>query len=465
MNNLIKQANEQKELSTENFYKNGQELFQSDYWKNLAVDILREAEILGASSAELALSVSKGFSVTSRMGEVETVEYHQGKDIDITVYFGKRSGSATLSDTRWESVVSAVQAACHIARFTEEDPCNGLAEASLLAYSYPQLDLTYPWNISVEQAIEKACVCEKEAFALDKRIVNSEGVSLSTSKSMYLYANSEQFIGFYTATGHGMNAVLVAKQGEEMQRDYSYTSSCDPDLLISSSQLAKESVERTVNRLGSRRLSTRKAPVIFIAEEARSLLGTFLSAISGGNLYRKSSFLLNQLDKPIFPAFINIQEKPHLAKGAGSEPFDHDGVATRENVFVDNGILKSYSMGVYSARQLGMQTTGNAGGAHNLIITTGQLDLAGLLKKMGTGLLVTEVMGPGVNLVTGDYSRGAAGYWVEQGQIQFPVSEITIASNLRDMYAHIVDIGKDLDIRGNVRTGSVLIEEMTIAGD
>ncbi len=441
------------------------DLFQPEYWQNLALDILREAEVLGASSAEVEMSVGKGFSVSSRLGEVETVEYNQGKSIDITVYFGKRIGTAGLSDTRWESIQAAVQAACHIARYTQEDPCSGLADPALLAYHYPQLEMNFPWKISAEEAIEMACACEKDALARDKRIVNSEGVTVTTGEGWSLYANSEQFLGHYAGSKHSISAVLVAKQGEEMQRDYSYTASCDPSLLKPISQLAEEVALKTVQRLGARRLSTRKAPVIFIAEEARGLLGTFLAAIAGGNLYRKSSFLLNQLGQPVFPSFVRLEEQPHLPKAAGSRPFDDDGVLTRANVFVEGGILQSYSMGVYSARQLGLQTTGNSGGVHNLIISPGLLDLSGLLKKMGKGLLLTEVMGPGVNLVTGDYSRGASGFWVEQGEIQYPVQEITIASNLRDMFKQVVEVGKDVDLRGNVRTGSILIEEMMIAGD
>ncbi len=442
-----------------------EDLFQSEDWQNLAIDILREAEILGASSAEVDLSLSKGFSVASRLGEVETLEYHQGKNIDVTVYFGKRMGTAALSDTRWESIQAAISAACHIARFTQEDPCTGLADPALLAFNYPQLELAFPWALSVDQAIELACTCEKESLARDKRIVNSEGVTVSTHEGWHLYANSEQFMGYYPSTQHGISSVLVAKQGEDMQRDYAYTSSCDPALLLPISQLAKEVADKTLRRLGSRRLATQKAPVIFIAEEARGLLGSFLSAISGGNLYRKSSFLLNHLGQPIFPAFVHLQEQPHLAKGAGSQPFDGDGVFTRPNVFVDGGVLQSYSLGVYSGRQLGMQTTGNSGGVHNLVITPGQLDLSGLLKKMHKGLLVTEVMGPGVNLVTGDYSRGASGFWFENGELQYPVQEITIAGNLREMYMHLVEVGADVDYRGNVRTGSILLEEMMIAGE
>lgn len=443
----------------------GQTLFKPDYWQSLAQDILREAKRLGASAAEVDVSVGKGFSVASRLGEVETVEYNQGKTIDLTVYFGKRCGTTSLSDTRWEAIQAAIQAACHIARFTQEDPCSGLAEHSLLAFNYPALELQFPWALSVEQAIDMACRCEKEALALDKRIVNSEGCFVSTHEGWQLYANSEQFMGFYSGTRHDMSLILVAKEQEEMQRDHSYTTTVDPQQLLPLSTIAHQAVDNTVNRLGARRLATQKAPVIFIAEQARGLLKSFAAAIQGSHLFRKSSFLLDQLGKPIFPAFVQIVEQPHLPKALGSVPFDGDGVLTRNNIFVKNGILESYSLGVYSARQLGMQTTGNAGGTHNLTVATGQLDLAGLLKKMDKGLLVTEVMGSGVNIVTGDYSRGASGFWVENGKLQYPVHEITIAGNLRDIYAHIIDIAADVDIRGNIRTGSILVEEMTIAGD
>lgn len=441
------------------------DVFQAEEWQTLAIDILREAEILGASGAEVDMSMGKGFTVNSRLGEVETVEYHQGKHVNITVYFGKRLGTASLSDTRWPSVQAAVQAACHIARYTQEDPCAGLADPELLALNCSQTDTFYPWDITVEQAIELACACEKEGLSLDKRIANSEGVTVATSEAWHLYANSEQFMGLHSGTHHDITSTLVAKKNDEMQRDHSYTISCDPQLLIPISILAKQAVEKTVSRLGARRLSTRRAPVIFIAEEARSLFRTFISAISGGNLFRKSSFLLNQLGKPVFPATFKIFEQPLLPKGLGSAAFDEDGLPTRNNVFVEDGILKNYALSVYSARQLGMQPTGNAGGVHNLTIKTGEKDLVGLLKAMDTGLLVTEVMGSGINLVTGAYSRGASGFWVENGEIQYPVQEVTVAGNLKDMFAYMVEVGNDVDVRGNIRTGSVLLEEMMVAGE
>jgi PmbA protein len=437
----------------------------TDQLQEVAQLILQEAAKRGASQAEVGVAANKGFSVIGRNRDVETVEYNQDKSIDITVYFGKRTGSASLSDVRAEAVRDAVEAACHIARFTDEDPAAGLAEKDELAFHYPQLDMGSPWDISVEQAIELARQCEDEALSYDKRIKSVDEVSVATSQAWSLHANSYGFVGSMPHTAHNITCVLVAKDGDDMQRDYSYTSACDPTLLATTSHIAKEAAERTVSRLGARKLSTRKVPVMFAAEEARGLFGSFISAISGGNLYRKSSFLLDQVGKQIFSDVVHIEEQPHLAKAVGTSPFDGDGVLTRKNIFVADGVLQMYALGVYSARKLGMKTTANGGGAHNLIIRPGQKSLTELLKTMDTGLLVTELMGQGVNIVTGDYSRGASGYWVERGEIQYPVHEITIASKLPEMYRGIVEVGTDIDIRGNVRTGSVLIREMMIAGE
>lgn len=439
--------------------------FSSETIKNLLEDILQETKRQGATGAEIGVGLNKGFSVNVRKGEVETVEYNQDKSVGITVYFGKRTGSASLSDIRPDAIRSAVEAACNIARFTDEDPYAGMADKELLAFNYPNLDLSHPWNISVEQAIELGLECEAKALAKDKRIDNSEGVSIVTSEAWHGYGNSHGFMGIYPETTHEISCVLIAKKGDDMQRDYHYSVAVDPDMLESTTDLANKAVERTVRRLGSKRLTTRNVPVIFAAEEARGLLGHFVSAITGSNLYRKTSFLLDHLGKQIFPAHIRLDERPHLPKGIGSAPFDDSGVTTRPNVFIENGILKSYVLGVYSARKLGMQTTGNSGGVHNLYITTGNKDLPALLKTMGTGLLVTELMGQGVNLVTGDYSRGASGFWVENGEIRYPVEEITIAGNLRDMYRNLVEVGTDIDKRGNIQTGSILLESMMIAGD
>jgi PmbA protein len=445
------------------------EFLQADFTANnlqmLVADILQEATQQGATSAEVDVGVNKGFSVNARKGDVESIEYHQDKIIDITVYFGKRSGSSSLSDLRPGAIRSAVQAACNIARFTDEDQFAGLAETGLLAFNYPQLDLGCPWSVTVEQAIEMAKTCEAVALAYDKRITNSDGASITTTEAWSAYGNTAGFIGVCPVTRHEISCVLIASDKDEMQRDYSYTVACDPQLLDSITQVAQDAAYRTVRRLQARCLTTKKVPVIFAAEEARGLLGHFIAAISGGNLYRKSSFLLDHLGQAIFPSHISMDERPYLAKGLGSAAFDDDGVTTRPNVFIKEGILQSYAMGVYSARKLGLQTTGNAGGIHNLFITTGPKDLSALLKTMGTGLLVTELMGQGINLVTGDYSRGAFGFWVENGEIQYPVAEVTIAGNLRDMYAHLVEVGCDIDKRGNVQTGSILLESMTVAGN
>jgi PmbA protein len=439
--------------------------FSAAQLKTLIADILAETIEQGATSAEVDIRANKGFSVTVRKGDVESVEYHQDKVIEITVYIGQRSGSSSLSDFRSEAIRSAVQAACHIARFTDEDPCSGLADKNLLAFNYPQLDLSYPWSITVEQAIEKAKACEATALAYDKRITNSDGASISTMEAWNVYANTHGFVGIFPVTRHEMSCMLIASQDDEMQRDYSYSVACDPHLLTSSDEIAIEAAKRTVNRLNARCLTTRRAPVIFAAEEARGLLGHFITAITGSHLYRKTSFLLDKLGHAIFPSHISMDERPHLAKGLGSTPFDDDGVATRPTIFIKDGVLQSYSLGIYAARKLGLQTTGNADGVHNLFITTSQKDLSALLKTMNTGLLVTELMGQGVNLVTGDYSRGASGFWVENGEIQYPVEEVTIAGNLRDMYQHLVEVANDVDVRGNIRTGSILVEEMMVAGD
>lgn len=439
-------------------------LLNTDQLQSLAKDILAEAERMGAHQAEVGVAANKGFSVRAREGDVETVEYNQDKSIEITVYFGKRSGSASISDIRPEAVKRAVEAACHIAKFTDEDPAAGIADKELLAFNYPILDSARPWDISVEKAIELACNVEREALQYDKRIMSAEEVSVATGDVVTIYANSHGFVGLFPYTRHEISCVLVGKDKDEMQRDFYYTVATDPAELEDPSHVARLAAERTVRRLGAKRLPTMKAPVIYVAEEARSLFGSFTAAISGGNLYRKSSFLLDHLDKKIFPEFIHIEERPHLPRALGSAPFDDDGVATSANVFIEDGRLKMYALGVYSARKLGMKTTGNAGGMHNLTVRAGNKDLAALIKTMGKGLLITEMMGQGVNLITGDYSRGAGGYWVENGEVQYPVSEITVAGKLQDMYAHIIEVGNDVDVRGNIRTGSVLVEEMMIAG-
>lgn len=440
------------------------DLFVAEDWQNISADIIKQAAKLGASDSFVVANIGRGFTVTSRLGAVETVEYQQGKSLDITVYFGHRTGSVSITDTRPASIATGVEAACHIARFTQDDPCAGLAERNLLAFGYPQINQLFPWSISVEDAIKLICSCEKQALQFDSRLVNSDGAMLTTHEGWHFYANSADFTGFHGATNHSMNVVLVAQQGQEMQRDYSYTVAVDPDLLTDPVSLAQHTAIKTISRLGSRSLPTKKMPVLFCPDEARRLLKIFVAAISGSNLFRKSSFLLDCLGKQIFPDYITICENPFLEKGLGSAPFDEDGVSVRDNVFVANGVLENYALSVYSARKLGMSTTGNAGGVHNLTISSSKLDFPALLKKLDTGLFVTEILGHGVNLVTGDYSHGACGFFVKDGEIQYPVEEITIAGNLRDMFANLVAVGNDIDRRGAIHTGSLLFAEMTVAG-
>lgn len=432
--------------------------------KSVAEHILLEAKRLGATQASVDISANKAMSVSARNGDVETVSYHADKSIDITVSIGKKTGSSSLSDVRLEAVNAAVAAACHIASFTDEDPAAGLPESGELAFQYPTLDIAYPWHINVKEAGELAIQCEREAVHYDKRIMSAEEVSVVSSHALCLQANSLGFMGFFPYTRHEISCVLVAKEKDEMERDYAYTVSVDPKKLESTSSIAKKAAERVIRRLGARSVPTCRVPVLFLAEEARSLWGHFASAIGGGAIYRRTSFLVDHLGKKIFPDFVHIEEQPHLSGALGSSPFDAEGVATRNNVFIDQGILQSYALSVYSARKLNLKTTGNAGGLHNLIIKSGDLDFSALLKKMGTGLLVTELMGQGVNLLTGDYSRGAGGFWVENGEIQFPVHEVTIAGQLPDMFANILAVGNDVDTRGNIRSGSVLLSEMTVAG-
>lgn len=428
-----------------------------------ANQVLELSKKQGADQAEISCALEDGFTVNVRMGDVETVEYHHSHAVGITVYFGNKTASVTASDLSEKALIEAVGKACSIAQFTELDPCAGLANAELMAKNLPDLNLFHPWEISVDEAIAKSLACEALARE-DKRITNSEGVSLSTQKSDHLYANSHGFIAAVPTTRHGISCLLIAEYDGSMERDYAYSQSRDPLDLLSLDALAELAVSKTVNRLGSRPISTRSAPVIFAAEVARGLIGSFLGAISGSNLYRKSSFLQDHLGKQVFSTRVNLFERPLIHKGLGSAAFDAEGVATRNQHFVKEGVLESYILNSYSARQLKMQTTANAGGLHNCFVTAGNLDFSELLDKMDTGFLVTELIGQGVNLVTGDYSRGAAGFWVEQGKVQYPVSGVTIAGNLRDMFLNTVAISNDIDHNGNVQIGSLLIEEMMIAG-
>ncbi len=426
--------------------------------------LLNQAKKLGADQAEVCLGQDQGFNVVVREQDVETIEYHADREAVITVYFGKRKGSATTTDIRQEALFTALNAACSIARFTEEDPCSGLADADLMATSFLDLDLEHPWSVAPKDAIEMALKCEAQGLAFDPRIIQSDGASISSFNTHFIYGNSHGFIGTNKSTLHEMSLSLIAKEKECMERDYSYTLARSASDLTSIEAIALEAGKKTIARLNPKKLSTMKAPVLFSAEIARSLIGNFMSAISGGSLYRKASFLLDHLGKPVFNRHVHIYEQPFLKKALGSSAFDSEGVATHAKDFIKDGLLESYLLSSYSARKLGLQTTGNADGAHNLTVDHHNLSLAALLKKMDRGIFLTELMGQGANLVTGDYSRGATGFWVENGEIQYPIAEITIAGNLRDMFLNLVNIANDVDHRSNILTGSILLEEMMIAG-
>lgn len=433
--------------------------------EELTKQILDEAKRQGATAAEAGSSVEVGYSTTVRMGEVETIEHHKDRGMGVTVYFGNRKGTASTSDFSTSSVRSAVSAACDIARYTQEDEYAGLADSALLASEFPDLELEHDWSIGVEGSVDVAMACETAALERDSRIVNSDGGSVSSHHSTRVYGNSNGFLAGYGGSRHGISCAVVAKDDSGMQRDYWSSSSRNPQMLENAEDIGREAAQRTVARLGGRTIETIEAPVMFAAPVAGSLLGHLLSAIRGGSLYRQASFLLDQLGERIFPEFVNIHEQPHLPGGSASASFDSEGVATRKNEFITDGVLTSYVLDSYAARRLGMKTTGNGGGVRNLRITHSELDLGGMLRAMGSGLLVTEMMGHGVNVVTGDYSRGASGFWVENGEIAYPVEEITIAGNLRDMFRQVVAVGKDIDARGNIQTGSILLEKMSIAGE
>ncbi len=433
--------------------------------QRLVHNLLDEARAQGASAAEAAVSMGAGLNVTVRMGEVETVEYNRDKGLGVTVYFGLRKGSASTTDFEAAAVKETVAAACAIARYTAEDSCSGLADADRMARDIPDLDLCFPWEINADEAIVLARNCEDAARAVDKRITNSEGATVSSQQGARVYANSHGFVGAYPTTRHSVSCCVIGQDGEVMQRDYWYSSARDAGDMQDAASIGTMAAQRTLRRLNGRRLTTRQAPVIFEADVAGGVLGSFVSAIRGGNLYRKSTFLLDSLGTQVFPTWLSLSEDPHVKKGLASAPFDNEGVATHAHDLVRDGVVKSYVLDSYAARKLGMQTTGNAGGTHNLIVSHGNQDLDALLRQMDTGLLVTELLGHGVNLTNGDYSRGASGFWVERGEIQYPVEEITIASNLKTMFQNIVAIANDVDLRKNLRTGSLLIERMTIAGE
>ncbi len=430
----------------------------------MARDMLDYARQRGATAAALEISEGFGQTVSVRQGEVETIEYNRDKGVGITVYIGQRRGNASSSDFSVQAMRDTVDAALSIARYTAEDDCAGLPEEALLAREMPDLDLYHPWDLPVEQAIALARDCERAGLDSDPRISNSEGATANVHESQFVIANSLGFIGGYPTSRHSLSCALIAGGEESMERDYWYSVARDAADLLPADELGCVAARRTLRRLNARKLKTVQAPVLFEAPVAASLLGHFVGAVSGGSLYRKSSFLLGQLGQPVFAPHINIEDVPDLPKGLGSSPFDDEGVRVQRRRIVEDGVLRGYFLGSYAARKLGMQTTGNSGGTHNLILRPGELDFDGLLKQMGRGLLVTELLGQGVNHVTGDYSRGAAGFWVEQGEIQYPVEEITIAGNLRDMYRQMVAVGNDVLVQGARQCGSILVDGMTIAG-
>ncbi|MFN6961644.1 MAG: metalloprotease PmbA, partial [Rhodocyclaceae bacterium] len=420
--------------------------FSPDRLRELAADVLRHARRLGASACETDVSEGIGQSVTVRKGTVETIEFNRDKGVGVTVYLGKRRGHASTSDFSPDSLRATVEAALSIARFTAEDDAAGLPEAELLAKEMPHLDLYHPWGLTVEEAIALAKRCEAAAFAVSPLVGNSEGATVSSHAAQFVSANSMGFMGGYLSTRHFISCVPIAQRGSDMQRDDWYSAHRDPADLSSPEAIGDYAARRALSRLGARKLKTRQCRVIFEAPLAAMLIASFVHAASGGSLYRKASFLVDALGKRIFPHWMRIEERPHVPKGLASSPFDDDGVATHDRTVVEDGVLQGYFLSTYTARKLGLQTTGNAGGSHNLIVSPSPdapADFAGLLKAFGSGLLVTELLGHGINYVTGDYSRGAAGFWVEDGEIAYPVHEITIAGNLRDMFAGIEAIGRD----------------------
>jgi PmbA protein len=429
-----------------------------------ALDAVAAARRAGASAADAHVSVSRGLSLTVRKGEVESVEFHHDRDLALSVYFGQRSGSASTADLSRRGLEEAVAAACAIARASGEDPAAGLAPAARMATAFPDLDLDHPWDIGTEEAIEHARRCEAAALAADPRITQSEGATLHSSRGIEVYANTHGFAGARSGANHYLSCSAIAGEGERMQRDDWYTAARHPQALEAPEAVGAKAGARAAARLGSRRLATRRAPVLYPPELARGLFSHFIGAISGGALYRKASFLLDKLGQPVFAPAVRLTQQPFIPRGASSAAFDQEGVATAERVIVDGGVLQGYVLSSYSARKLGMETTGNAGGVFNLVVEPGSLGFDALVREMGEGLVVTELLGQGVNTVTGDYSRGAAGFWVENGAIAYPVEEITIAGNLAEMFRNIKAIGNDVDIRGGIRSGSVLIEPMTIAG-
>jgi PmbA protein len=425
---------------------------------------LDEAQRRGVDQAEAAASQDGGLSTTARLGDVENLEYTNDRGIGITVFKDSRKGNASTSDVSPEAIREAVAKACTFATLTAQDEFAGLADAELMCKEVVDLDLDHPWELDTDAAIAMAIGSEAEGLQTDERISNSEGATVSTNRGIRAYGNTHGFIGSFSKTSHSVTCVLLAEADGVMQRDYHYTSARNADDLEAAADVGRKAAQKTVGRLGARKIKTMRAPVLYIPEVARGFIGHAIGAISGGAQYRRSSFLLDAVGETLFPDFVNIQERPHLPRAMASVPYDAEGVATYDRDIVAGGVLQGYVLSSYSARRLGLTTTANAGGSQNLIIPGGGQSQAELIREMGTGLIVQELIGQGVNAVTGDYSRGAVGHWVENGEIQYPVHEVTIAGNLRELYQRIAAIGDDQDIRSGIRCGSILVEEMRIAG-
>lgn len=425
---------------------------------------LEEARSKGADQAEVAASHDVGLSATARLGDVENLEYTNDRGIWITVYRDSRKGSASTSDISPAAIREAVDKACSFAGFTAEDKYSGLADAELMCTEFLDLDLDYEWDISAEDAIRLAIECESAGLGYDKGINNSEGATVSTNRGSRAYANSHGFVGSLSKTSHSISCVVLGEKDGDMQRDYHYSSARDPADLEAATAIGETAARRTLSRLGARKISTRNAPVVFPAELARGFIGHAIGAISGSAQYRRSTFLLDAVGEQVFPEFMRIEERPHIKKAMASTCYDAEGVKTWDREIVTEGVLRGYILSSYSARRLGLDTTADAGGPQNLIVGSNAGDLDALTKEMGTGLLVEELIGHGVNAVTGDYSRGVVGQWVENGEIQFPVHEVTIAGNLIDLYKRIERVGSDQDLRSGIRCGSLLVGEMTVAG-
>jgi PmbA protein len=431
----------------------------------LAREVVQRCSALGASQCEVALNQDSGLSVNVRMGEVETVERTQDRGVAVTVYFGQRKGSASTADLRPASLEATVRQACAIARHTEPDPAAGLADAGRMARDLREFDGWHPWGLDADAAIALALQAEQAGRDADARIANSDGASVHSGKSLSVYANSHGFVGAERGTSHSLSVSLIAGTGDGMQRDYAYTSALSPDDLDSPEQVGKQAAERTLARLDPRPIATGDYPVLFSPEMARSLVGHLLGAVSGGALYRRASFLLDHAGRRILPTWFSLVERPHLARGLRSAAFDAEGVATAEADLVRDGVLARYLLGSYSARKLGLESTGNAGGVHNLVASANARDLDAMIRDMGRGLVVTELMGQGANTLTGDYSRGAAGFWVENGERVHAVDEVTIAGRLQDMFLAIEAVGADVDRRSHVAVGSILVGRLMVASE